>query len=223
VKLVLRLQERGFTLAAIGELLTAWEAGHDLQDVLGLESALTRPWTAQTPVPMSHAELEAKLRTTLGPDEVEQMTAAGLVRADDGGYLALNPLLIENGGEMIGMGIPVPTMLQIIARLSDEASRMADWITEMVAPHLTADTPSGLPEVEGGLTQMVQNIDRLRALSAVSVAEFYAMGLERAVADYVGRVNGWAMESSRSASDRSASDRSPADRSAASDRPAARD
>ena len=39
VRLVLRLQERGYTLAAIRELLTAWETGRDLADVLGLDPA----------------------------------------------------------------------------------------------------------------------------------------------------------------------------------------
>jgi DNA-binding transcriptional MerR regulator len=41
VRLVLELQERGHTLAAIGELLSAWENGRDLADVLGVPS---RPW-----------------------------------------------------------------------------------------------------------------------------------------------------------------------------------
>jgi DNA-binding transcriptional MerR regulator len=39
VRLVLRLQARGYTLAAIHELLSAWETGRDLADVLGLEAA----------------------------------------------------------------------------------------------------------------------------------------------------------------------------------------
>jgi DNA-binding transcriptional MerR regulator len=36
VRLVLRLQQRGFTLSAIGELIRAWENGLTLADVLGL-------------------------------------------------------------------------------------------------------------------------------------------------------------------------------------------
>jgi MerR HTH family regulatory protein len=38
VRLVLRLQERGFTLSAIGELIRAWENGLTLADVLGVPS-----------------------------------------------------------------------------------------------------------------------------------------------------------------------------------------
>jgi DNA-binding transcriptional MerR regulator len=44
VRLVLDLQERGHTLAAIRELLSAWEDGRDLAGVLGIP---TRPWTEE--------------------------------------------------------------------------------------------------------------------------------------------------------------------------------
>ena len=44
VRVVLDLQERGHTLAAIRELLAAWEEGRDLADVLGVPP---RPWAAE--------------------------------------------------------------------------------------------------------------------------------------------------------------------------------
>jgi len=44
VRVVLDLQERGHTLAAIRELLAAWEEGRDLADVLRVPP---RPWPAE--------------------------------------------------------------------------------------------------------------------------------------------------------------------------------
>src|SRR5260370_39788255 len=43
------LQERGFSLAAIGCLLSAWEEGRRLQDGLGFEGARAAPWSDQGP------------------------------------------------------------------------------------------------------------------------------------------------------------------------------
>jgi DNA-binding transcriptional MerR regulator len=37
-----RLQARGWSRAAIRDALAAWEAGHNLEEVLGLQAALTR-------------------------------------------------------------------------------------------------------------------------------------------------------------------------------------
>src|SRR3954452_18675332 len=43
LRLIDRLAERGFSLAAISELIRAWEQSRDLNDLLGLEAAVTTP------------------------------------------------------------------------------------------------------------------------------------------------------------------------------------
>src|SRR6266849_3788885 len=58
LKYTASLQERGFSLAAIGCLLTAWEEGRSLQDVLGFEEALTAPWSDEVPEPFTRERLE---------------------------------------------------------------------------------------------------------------------------------------------------------------------
>src|SRR5687768_4069868 len=37
LELIGRLQDRGYSLAGIGDLLTSWQEGHELTDVLGVE------------------------------------------------------------------------------------------------------------------------------------------------------------------------------------------
>src|ERR1700760_2738778 len=49
LRLIGRLLERGFTLALIAELISAWEQGRDLADILGVEEAITRPWNTEVP------------------------------------------------------------------------------------------------------------------------------------------------------------------------------
>jgi DNA-binding transcriptional MerR regulator len=44
-----RLQQRGFSLAAIRDLLAAWDEGRTLDDVLGFEEALNAPWSDEKP------------------------------------------------------------------------------------------------------------------------------------------------------------------------------
>ncbi|MFN2533960.1 MAG: MerR family transcriptional regulator [Pseudonocardiaceae bacterium] len=43
LRLITRLQEQGFTLAGIRELVQAWEQGRSLGDLLGFEQILTAP------------------------------------------------------------------------------------------------------------------------------------------------------------------------------------
>src|SRR5215471_21145877 len=58
LRLIGELQERGFSLAAIKDLVESWESGRDLQEVLGVERALARPIAMQS---MPKRELERRL------------------------------------------------------------------------------------------------------------------------------------------------------------------
>src|ERR687883_184943 len=49
LRLIAQLQQQGFSLAGIAELLKAWEQGRSLADLLGFEEALTAPWTTEEP------------------------------------------------------------------------------------------------------------------------------------------------------------------------------
>src|SRR5919204_2454588 len=50
LRLIAQAQARGFSLAAIGELLRAWEEGRGISDLLGFEEALTAPWSDEPEV-----------------------------------------------------------------------------------------------------------------------------------------------------------------------------
>src|SRR5437899_993755 len=45
LRLIGHLLERGYTLANIDELVSAWERGQDIGELLGLEAALVQPWS----------------------------------------------------------------------------------------------------------------------------------------------------------------------------------
>src|SRR3954470_22334531 len=49
LRLIGRLLERGYSLANIDELLSGWEQGQDLRQLLGLEAAITGPFSEEVP------------------------------------------------------------------------------------------------------------------------------------------------------------------------------
>src|SRR5688500_6901877 len=57
LRLIGRLLERGYTIANIHELLGAWERGRDLHEVLGLEEAVTGPWSDEVPTWITRDQL----------------------------------------------------------------------------------------------------------------------------------------------------------------------
>src|SRR6201991_4120200 len=58
LRLVTSLLDRGYNIAHVREMLSAWEQGKNLGDVLGLESALAGTWAAEKPQTMSLAEAQ---------------------------------------------------------------------------------------------------------------------------------------------------------------------
>src|SRR6185369_1969389 len=57
LRIIGQLLDRGYTLASIGEMFAALEQGHDLAEIVGLERAVSSPWTDETPAYYSLVDL----------------------------------------------------------------------------------------------------------------------------------------------------------------------
>src|SRR5438270_1921902 len=57
VRLINQMLERGYSLANIAELVSGWVQGQNLGELLGLEVALTGPWSDEVPTYVSAEEL----------------------------------------------------------------------------------------------------------------------------------------------------------------------
>src|SRR5690554_7786919 len=67
LRIIGQLLERGYTLANIGEMLEAWQKGQDLSQLLGLEAAITSPWSDEPAGYYSIGELLKLFRLSYGP------------------------------------------------------------------------------------------------------------------------------------------------------------
>src|SRR4051795_8705875 len=82
--LIARLQDQGFSLAAIGQLLTTWEAGRDLADLVGVEEQLDRLLTGDRAVVLDPDELGAFLPAeALTPEILQRAATMGLIEPTD--------------------------------------------------------------------------------------------------------------------------------------------
>ena len=102
LRLVLRMLGRGYPLAAIRELVEAWEERRDIASVLGLEEAMTAPFQAEGPrrLPVT------SLGDLLAGDEVAAARAVetGLVALDGDEVVIPNPRLFDLGADLLARG-----------------------------------------------------------------------------------------------------------------------
>jgi len=191
VRLVLRLQERGYTLAAIGELLAAWETGRDLADVLGFEEALTLPWNEETPKRFALSELRRRFGTQLTPTVIRRAVSLGLLRREGVAFRARSPRLIDVGTEMVAAGLPLTVVLDVTAPLQQEMRATADRMTRTVGDFLSDELAAdGMPEAER-FAAVSDTIKRLSNEAKTAVDVYFSQAMEQAVADYLSGLGDW--------------------------------
>ena len=174
LRLVLRMLGRGYPLAAIRELVEAWEEQRDLGSVLGLEEAITAPYQAEGPRRMTGA----RFRELLGGDEVAATRALeiGLGKVDGDNVLIPNPRFFDVGLELLAEGFPPRAMVEVaagIARAMDDVARMC---VSFVNEHLWRDfEAAGMPVADAERVAGVIQRMRPRAQAAADAALAEAM------------------------------------------------
>ncbi|HEY4378322.1 MAG TPA: MerR family transcriptional regulator [Acidimicrobiales bacterium] len=176
---------RGYSLAAIGELLTTWERGEDVAQLLGLEEAVGRPWSEEPTVRLSADELAARFP----PDLVllERALALGLLEVDGDSFLVPSMQLLEAGAQLIGAGIPPAEVIEQAAALMADAERIAERFVNLFLDHVwNPFVEQGMDPVE--LPRIIEQIDRLRPLANQAILPVLAQAMERQVGETVERV-----------------------------------
>jgi DNA-binding transcriptional MerR regulator len=158
LKLIQELQADGFNLELIRRLLD--NSGGSSSEVLRFRHALRQPFGTEEPATMSVAELIAEWGTA-DPALLMKSLSLGLVRQlPDGRFQLPSPRLARAGRELLSLGIPLERSLEILARVREQADRIADIYVDVFlettwTPFEQAGRPrEGWPEVQAALEQM---------------------------------------------------------------------
>jgi DNA-binding transcriptional MerR regulator len=184
LRLIAQLLERGYTLANIDELVSAWERGQDIGELLGLEAALVGPWSDEVATTITLEELNE----LFGEDDeaLRQAVALGLLEpGDDGGFRVPSPRLLHAGAELVAAGIPLDAVLNHARQLARDTDRIAGRFVELVMAHIFepyGDRPFPAKDVPR-LTELLR---RLRPLAETTVDAYLARAMERRMARQLG-------------------------------------
>jgi DNA-binding transcriptional MerR regulator len=183
-----RLQGRGFSLAAIRDLLAAWDEGKTLTDVLGFEEALNAPWTDETARVFTRDQLvELFPELDDGDDaQLERAVEVGLLVRTDDGYEAPSPELVRVGAELVASGIPLPATIDEYAKLAGDLRRVAERLVKMFEDNVWEPfVAAGFPPDR--LPAVTEALQRVRPLASAAVLAELARAMERAVAESTAR------------------------------------
>ncbi len=182
LRYVARLQERGFSLAAIAALLRAWEQGRTLEEVLGFEEALTAPWSQEAPQTISRQRL-GELFPELEQDEalLQRAVELGLLVREDDRFRVPDPRVLRIGAELSACGIPLAAALEDRVHLEADAERIAARFVKLFERYVWEPfVAAGLPAER--LPAITDALRRLRPLASLAVLSALDRAMEKEVA-----------------------------------------
>lgn len=155
LELIGRLQDRGYSLAGIRDLVGSWRDGADLGEVLGLEADqlvhLDEPGAPAT------ADQLAAVLPTVVPDRLDELLATGVVDlCGPGRYCIPSPSLLQLAVDAIDAGYAADAVLALLTTIRDATTAIAN-----ASVALLTDRPA-----DGDPDQLVAFATRGRGLLA---------------------------------------------------------
>lgn len=185
LRIIGQLLDRGYTLASIGELFAALEQGQDIAHLLGLEHAVTSPWTDEAPALYSLVDLVRLYGGNFNPKWLMRATELGILVQEGARFRAPSPRLLYAGSELVKAGIPLDEMLEVVARLRANVESAAEDMVRLVEKHVFDRYGKGLPPPDE-MPKLAAIVWRLRPLVEMAVHAEVARAMEIAANKHIG-------------------------------------
>jgi DNA-binding transcriptional MerR regulator len=129
LELIARLQERGYSLAGIRDLLRSWREGADLGEVLGL--APDQLVHIDEPGVAANLSQLASALPGLVPARLEDLIATGaLEECGQERFCIPSPSLLQLAADALGIGIEPEVVLELLRVIGTAASEIADAVAD---------------------------------------------------------------------------------------------
>lgn len=180
LRLIAGLQERGFSLAAIGALVDTWEKGATLSDVLGAEEPLVLD-------PAGFAALFPSAQVE--PAVARRAVELGIVELHGTDVVVRRPRYLRIGQELVELGVPVEEVLEEYAHLKQAADGIATRFAELFERRFWRPAQEERLD-EARVAELTATLARLRSLASAVVETAVGDALERAAAERLSQLAG---------------------------------
>lgn len=186
LRLITSMLNRGYNIAHVREMLSAWEEGKNLGDVLGLESAIVGTWTTEKSQTMPLAEAQRLINDS---NAFERLAGLQVIRVDGPQATITRPKLIEAFNEIRGYGVSMDKLVDLhehIVPLVDQISEMlvragAEHVADRIKPR------EGLP-ADTEIAELITMLVRFRSQAVASVTATLASSIESTIESMVSSI-----------------------------------
>jgi len=186
LNLIGRLLDRGFSLSNIAELIAGLEKGHDLGQLMGLEEAVTSPWSDEVPTYMTPEELLALFGSAASLEALTEAVEMDILEIDGDRFKVNSPRLLHAGAELAAAGIPLDAVGDELRRLRRDVDGIAARFVDMAAKQIFDRYGDDLPPAED-VPRLADLVWRLRPLAEMVVDAELARAMERHAKETLGQ------------------------------------
>ncbi|MBF6044825.1 MerR family transcriptional regulator [Streptomyces sp. NRRL B-1677] len=182
LRTIAALLERGHTLGGIAELISAFECGRDVGELLGLAgagAAVAVPWQEEPAVRLTPAELADRFGGEITPENVTASLDMGYLGVDSGGdgdeIVHVSRRLLDASTALVRRhGVPLAAVLAAGREVRAHADALAGTFTELIRAHV-------LPGLQPGEPATGAALDELRGIAKTVMDAEITMALDRRV------------------------------------------
>jgi len=179
LRTIAALLERGYSIQNIRELTTAWKQGQKLEHVLGLESAITAPFSAEAAEVVDATELLHALGEAATPAVIARALELKVLALHGAELRAPSPRLLAAGLELIEAGVPLDAILDELSVLRAALDQIARRFVDLAARHLVDAHGDAIPRPTD--RRLERSIRRVRPVAEVVVEIEFAQSLDREI------------------------------------------
>jgi DNA-binding transcriptional MerR regulator len=186
LRLITSMLDRGYNIAHIREMLSAWEQGKNLSDVLGLETAIVGTWTTEKPetMPLAHAH-----RLIDDPRAFDRLVGLQVIRIDGGQATITRPKLIEAFNEIRGYGISLDKLIDLHEQILPHVDAISEMLVRAGAEHVADRVKPGkaLP-ADAEIAELITMLVRFRTQAVATVTATLASSIESTIESVASRI-----------------------------------
>lgn len=179
LRTIAALLDRGYSIENIRELTTAWEQGQKLEHVLGLESAITAPFSAESAEVVDASQLLQALGDSATPAVIARALELKVLALHGAELRAPSPRLLAAGLELIEAGVPLDAILDELSVLRAALDQIARRFVDLAARHLVDAHGDAIPRAT--TRRLERSIRRVRPVAEVVVEVEFAQSLDREI------------------------------------------
>lgn len=186
LRLITSMLDRGYNIAHVREMLSAWQEGKNLGDVLGLETAIVGTWTTERSQTMPLPQARELVSDTTAFD---RLVALHVIRVDGGQATVTRPKLIEAFNEVRGYGVSIDKLIDLHEQILPKVDEISDLLVRAGFDHVADRIKPGeaLP-ADAEVAELITMLVRFRTQAVATVTATLASSIEANIETLVSRL-----------------------------------